>query len=87
MTEHETKQLQEANAKQEEIYARARAAGWEPAYVVGETEVGQPEYGPDAPAPGYVFTREERAVLVRWYPAADASVMQFLDWIESFPRS
>jgi hypothetical protein len=83
MNEHETKQLNEANSIQEEIFARAKSAGWETAYVVGEHEEGQSEYGPNAPAPGYVFTREERALFVRWYPAAHVSIRQVLDWIES----
>ena len=85
MSEHETKQREEASAIHDEIFARAKAAGWDPVFVVGEVKEGQEEYGPDAPAPGYVFTRAERALLARWYPAADVSIRQVLDWIESLP--
>ena len=85
MNEHETKQLQEASAIHEEIFARAEAAGWHAAYVSGEVKEGQEEYGPNMPTPGYVFTRAGRALFVRWYPAADVSIRQVLDWIESLP--
>jgi len=85
MNEHETKQLQEANAIHQEIFARAEAAGWKALYVSGKIEEGQEEYGPNMPAPGYAFRRAGGALLVSWYPAADVSINQVLDWIETLP--
>jgi hypothetical protein len=85
MDERETKQLQDANAMQDEIFARAEAAGWRAAYVSGPREEGQPDYGPDMPVPGYAFERDEMALFVRWYPASHVSIVQVLDWIETLP--
>jgi hypothetical protein len=84
MNEGEKKLLQEANAMHEEIFARARAAGWEPVYGAATPKEGEPlGYHPDMPAPGYAFRRGGDALLVSWYPGSGVSIKQVLDWIES----
>ena len=87
-SEHETKQIQKRrNAIHEEIFARAKAAGWDACVRLQAPveEEGQEGAFPTCQLPGYVFTRAERALFVRWYPAADVSTIKQV--LESMSRS